>query len=62
MRDDLMAVEIEVHPFVARTSFGTAEQVAIEGAGFGKIFGRFAPFGIEFSGLFLCEFATNKGF
>ncbi len=37
MRDDLMPVEIEVHPFVARTSLGTAEQVAIEGAGFGKI-------------------------
>ncbi len=37
MRDDLMAEEIEVHPFGARASFGTAEQAAIEGAGFGKI-------------------------
>ena len=37
MRDDLMAEEIEVHPFGARASFGTAEQMAIEGAGFGKI-------------------------
>ena len=37
MRDDLMAEEIEVHPFGARASFGTAEQAAIEGAGLGKI-------------------------
>ena len=37
MRNDLMAEEIEIHPFGARESFGTAEQVAIEGAGFGKI-------------------------
>ena len=37
MRDDLMAEEIEVHPFVARASFGTAEQVAVKGARFGKI-------------------------
>src|SRR5581483_8908145 len=37
MRDDLVAVEIEVHPFVARSSFGTAEQVSIEGTRFGKI-------------------------
>ena len=37
MRNDLMAEEIEVHPFLARASFGTAEQVAVKGAGFGKI-------------------------
>ena len=37
MRNDLMAEEIEVHPFIVRASFGTSEQVAIEGAGFGKI-------------------------
>ena len=37
MCDDLMAVEIEVHPFIARAAFGTTEQVAIEGAGFGQI-------------------------
>ena len=37
MCDDLMAVEIEVHPFVARTSLGTAEQFAVKGAGFGQI-------------------------
>ena len=40
MRNDLMAEEIEVHPFIARTSFGTAEQAAIEGAGFGEIVHR----------------------
>jgi hypothetical protein len=34
MRDDLVAEEIEVHPFVARSSFGTAEQVSIEGPRF----------------------------
>ena len=37
MGDDLMAEEIKVHPFIARTSFGTAEQFAVKGAGFGKI-------------------------
>ena len=37
MRYDLVTVEIEVHPFRARSSFGTAEQVAVESAGFGKI-------------------------
>jgi hypothetical protein len=37
MRDDLMAVEIEIHPFIARASLGATEQVAVEGAGFGKI-------------------------
>ena len=37
MRNDLMTVEIEVHPFRARSSFGAAEQVAIESAGFGEI-------------------------
>jgi hypothetical protein len=37
MRNDLVPVEIEVDPFVARSSFGTAEQVAVKGAGFGQI-------------------------
>lgn len=37
MRDDLVPVEIEVDPFAARSSFGTAEQIAVKGAGFGQI-------------------------
>ena len=37
MRDDLMTEEIEIDPFIARASFGTAEQVAVKGARFGKI-------------------------
>ena len=37
MRDDLMAEEIEIDPFIARAAFGTAEQVAVEGARFGKV-------------------------
>src|SRR5262249_42066905 len=36
MRDDLVAEEIEVHPFIARTSFGAAEQVSIEGPRFAQ--------------------------
>ena len=37
MRNDLVPVEIEVDPSVARPAFGTAEQVAVKGAGFGQI-------------------------
>ena len=37
MRNDLMAEEIKVHPFVAGTSFGTTQQIAIEGARFVQI-------------------------
>ena len=37
MRNDLMAEKIEVHPFIARPPFGTAEQFAVKGARLGKI-------------------------
>ena len=37
MSDDLMTKEIKIHPLVAGTSFGTAEQFAVKGARFGKI-------------------------
>jgi hypothetical protein len=37
MGDDLMAEEIEIHPFRARPPLRTAEQFAIKSAGFGKI-------------------------
>ena len=37
MGDDLMTEKIEIDPFVARAAFRTAEQIAIEGARFGKI-------------------------
>src|SRR5215469_3957246 len=40
MRNDLVAEEIEVHPFVARASFGTREQVSIEGTRFAQIANR----------------------
>ena len=34
---DLMTEKIEIHPFGARASFGAAEQIAVKGAGLGKI-------------------------
>ena len=37
MGDDLMTEEIEIDPVIARAAFGTAEQVAVESAGLGKI-------------------------
>ena len=37
MRDDLMAEEIEIGPVIARAAFGTAEQVAVKCARFGKV-------------------------
>lgn len=37
MCNDLVAEEIEVNPFPARTSLGTAEQFAVEGACFVQI-------------------------
>src|SRR6266481_8414945 len=40
MRDDLVAEEIEVHPFGARASLRTTEQVSIEGARFAQIANR----------------------
>src|SRR5690242_14526678 len=40
MRNDLVAVEIEVYPIAVRSSLRTAEQVSIEGARFRKIANR----------------------
>ncbi len=37
MRNDLMTKEIEIDPIIARAAFGTAEQVTVKGARFGKI-------------------------
>lgn len=37
MCNDLVAEEIEVNPFTARTSFGAAEQFTVEGARFVQI-------------------------
>ncbi len=40
MGDDLMAEEIEVHPFFARAAFGTAEQFAVKGARLAQVTDR----------------------
>ncbi len=40
MRDDLVAVEVEVDPLVARPPLGTAENVAVEAASGGEIMDR----------------------
>ena len=40
MRDDLVAVEIEIDPFHAASPLGAAEQVAIKLPGSGKIADR----------------------
>src|SRR4051812_32730664 len=37
VRDDLVAVQVEVHPFVAAASLRTLEQVAIEAARLGEV-------------------------
>jgi len=35
--DYLVAEEVEVDPLVGRAAFGAAQQLAIEGAGFGEV-------------------------
>jgi hypothetical protein len=37
MGNDLMTEEIEVHPFIARSPFGAAEQFAVKGTRLAKI-------------------------
>ena len=40
MRDDLVAVEIEIDPFGARSSLAATHRFAIEGAGRGEVVNR----------------------